>query len=256
MSDVGSVELSIVKRARESAERVLKSLEPVLAAQVRSQVMAARLFDPYLAASFKEVNRVIGSPEFEVLNKSLRMLDVQPISSGAIAEVPARRSVQPFGRGRWAREPEAPLRSGASLPADAEPKSAATASEFPPTRWSRSRTGGMPLRGWDEICDLLEVKRTRNRRDALSKLNIETGGPIFYCGNLPEGDPGEIKAWIEDTRGREEERKRLIEEKKVEARFLGVRGGVPLDEVRMQAKMRPRGRAGRSKRSPPSGPRK
>lgn len=108
--------------------------------------------------------------------------------------------------------------------------------------WHASHTGGMPARGWAEITDVLAVTKTEAMQRKLTRLNENTGGPITWCGGIPEADRGELRAWAEDSRGRRDvlEARRRNEMRTIQE--LGARDGAGLADHGLQKERRPNAR--------------
>jgi len=104
--------------------------------------------------------------------------------------------------------------------------------------WVQKQAGGMPLRGWKKICGHVGVENDRGNRDRLKRLNDRTGGPIRWCGYTPEVDPGELKAWVEDTEARDEASRRLREDKAFAKQDLGERDGAHAQDYGAHIKRR------------------
>lgn len=120
---------------------------------------------------------------------------------------------------------------------------------MPRGTWAASKTDGMPLRGWDEICQFIEKPNERSRRDQLKRLNERTFGPIKWVGDVPEVNRGEMKAWIEDSEGRAAALNARRESDQAATAELQERGSVRQGDYSMHAEKRPNAR-GKARAAP------
>lgn len=133
--------------------------------------------------------------------------------------------------------------SGGEHPGSPQPTDDDEPSE---ARWSRHRTGGVPLRGWKRICAALNVPYNRALKEWLKRMQEQTNGPIVWCGKTPEVDAGELAAWMSDNRSRSIASEEQRQQRTFTLRELDERDGARAPDHKLHLTRRPNagGRAG------------